>query len=365
MRISILDPQLRMLSGHFLDLDLRLAAHWATQGHTVTIHCGKDAPAALDPLFFGIKTTLRRTFTGLSREWIRPGVDNVEELRRAAATYHQDLMALEAADLMVWPSGSGVCAMAHALSGVAAPAVFGIFEHPGTNSAASPGAYAAAREYMRLRRQRMAWGVYVEDFNAAWSSILGSGNLYLLPYPTAGRPRPRKPSQPLCIGFVGALRPERCIDISVPLIKQLLDRGFAVKLQDGRGDVPAFSHDRLERFGFLPDITPVIAACDLIVWPAQAINYVGRPSGIVAESIACGVPLVMSSACYPSEMAVKHGAAVFFQRPALNEVLEAVDLAATQIEPLRKKAHSSARRWSRKNGLERLADRILDLAGVA
>lgn len=365
MRISILDPGLSKLAGHFTDLDLRLAGHWAAQGHTVTVHCRKDAPATLDPLFVNAKAALRRTFTVLSREWLRPGVDNVAPLRLAATAYHQDLLELEAADLVVWPSASSVCAMAHALCGVTAPAVFGIFEHPGANSAASPGAYAAARELMRLRRQKVAWGVYVEDFEPAWSSILGTGSLQLLPYPTAGRPRLRKPSGPLRIGFVGALRPERCIDLAVPLIKQLLDRGFGVTLQDGSNDVPAFFHDRLERFGFLQDITPVVAACDLVVWPAQAINYLGRPSGIVAESIACGVPLVMSSACYPSEMAIKQGSAVFFQRAALNEVLEAVGIAAAQIGALREKALLCGKRWNRKNGLRRLADRIFELAGVS
>lgn len=347
-----------------MDLDLRLAAHWAAQSHTVTVHCAKDAPAKLDPLFISAKATLRRTFTMLPGEWNRAGIDNVEALRLAAATYHQDLLALEATDVVVWPSANSICAMAHALCGVTAPALFGIFEHPGTNSAASPGAYAAAKEYMRLRRQKAHWGVYVEDFKPAWSAILGSGNLHMLPYPTAGRPHLRKRSGPLRIGFAGGLRPERRIDLVAPLIKQLLDRGFAVKLQDGIGNVPEFSHDRLERFGFLQDITPVIAACDLIVWPAQTINYQGRPSGIVAESIACGVPLVMSSACYPSEMAIKQGSAVFFQRPALNEILEAVELAATQIEALRERAHLCAKRWNRKNGLGRLADRILEFAGV-
>ena len=78
----------------------------------------------------------------------------------------------------------------------------------------------------------------------------------------------------------------------------------------------------------------MIAACDLIIWPAVAASYLCRPSGIVAESIACGVPLVMSSACYPSEMAIKQGAAVFFHAPHLDEVLEATDKAAAQIEAL-------------------------------
>jgi glycosyltransferase involved in cell wall biosynthesis len=150
----------------------------------------------------------------------------------------------------------------------------------------------------------------------------------------------------------------------LPLIGQLLDKGFAVSLQDGLGYVPAFSHDRLERFGYLQDITPVIAACDLIIWPATASQYLCRPSGVTAESIACGVPLVMSSACYPAEMAATQGAAVFFHRPHLDEVMEATGKAAAQIEDLREKARSCAKRWNAKHGIRRLADRIVELAGA-
>ena len=365
MRISILDPFLRTLGGHFTDLDLRLAAHWAAQGHTVTVHCRKNAPAALDPLFVSAKATLRRTFSMPSADWKKPGFDDVERLRLVAAAYHHDLLDLEPADLMVWPSASSACAMAHALYGLRTPAVFAIFEHPGAISTAGPGAFTASQEFMRLRRQKAVWGLYVEDFKPIWDSILDPEDIQLLPYPTAGMPLPRQPSKPLRIGLVGAFRNERRIDLVLPLIERLLDKGFAVNLQDSRGDVPARSHDRLERFGFLENITPVIAACDLIIWPAMASNYLCRPSGIVAESIACGVPLVMSSACYPSEMAIKQGAAVFFQRPYLNEVLEAVDKAAARIEALREKALLCATRWNDKHGLERLADRFIELAGVA
>lgn len=364
MRISILDPALRMLEGHFTDLDLRLAAYWASQGHTVTVHCQENAPATLDPLFASAKASLRRTFTVPSADWRMPGFDDVERLRLVAAAYHHDLLNLEAADLIVWPSASSACAMAHALYGLKTPAVFTIFESPGAISIAGPGAFAAAQDYMRLRRQKVVWGLHVEDFKPIWSSILSPENIELLPYPTAGQPLTRKPSRPLRVGLTGAFRTERRIDLLLPLIERLLGKGFAVNLQDSRGDVPAFSHDRLQRFGFLQDITPVISACDLIIWPAVTARYMSRPSGIVAESIACGVPLVMSSACYPAEMAIKQGAAMFFQRPYLDEVLEATDKAATQIEALREKALACAKRWNAKHGLKRLADRIVELAGM-
>jgi glycosyltransferase involved in cell wall biosynthesis len=364
MRISILDPSLHMLGGHFTDLDLRLAAHWAAQGHAVTVHGQKNAAPPLGQLFVSANASFKRTFTYLPFDWSKSGFDHVEQLRLEAAAYHQDLMELETADLIVWPSASASSAMAHALYGLKTPAVLTFFEHPGFNSTASPGAFAASRAYMQLRRQKVVWGLHVEDFMPAWNSVLGPGNIQLLPYPTAGKPRLRKSSKPLRIGFAGALRLERRSDLMVPLIQRLLDKGFAVSLQDSLNSVPAFSHDRLERFEYLQDITPVIAACDLVIWPAMAERYLRRPSGIVAESIACGVPLVMSSACYPSEMAITQGAAVFFQRPSLEEILEAVDQAAARIGALREKALLCAKRWNRKHGLERLADGIFELAGL-
>ncbi len=364
MRISILDPSIHVPGGHFTDLDLRLAAHWTSQGHVVTVHGVKTAAAPLDQLFMSANASFKRTFTLHPAEGSKPGFDQVKRLRLEAGAYHQDILELETADLIVWPSATASCAMAHALYGLKTPAVLTVFEHPGYNSPLSPGAFAAARAYMQLRRQKVTWGLHVDDFMALWNSVLGPGNIQLLPYPTAGKPRLHKPSKPLRIGFAGAFRPERCSDLMVPLIQRLLDRGFAVTLQDSWNSVPAFTHDRLERFGYLQDITPVIAACDLVIWPAMAEQYLRRPSGIVAESIACGVPLVMSSACYPAEMAITQGAAVFFQRPSVEEILEAVDQAAARLEPLRKKAQLCAKRWNRKHGLERLADRIFELAGV-
>lgn len=356
---------LRRLGGHFTDLDLRLAARWAAQGHAVTVHGAKNAPASLDPLFAAANASLKRAFTPPLAIWLKTGIDEIERLRLEAAAYHQDLLELESADLIVWPSASAAGAMAHALYGLKTPAVFSMFEHPGFNSTAGPGAFAASQNYMRLRNQKVSWGLHVEDFMPVWNSVLGPGNIQLLPYPTVGRPRLRKPSKPLRIGLAGAHRPERRVELVLPLIERLLEKGFAVSLHDSVGLVPPFSHDRLERFGYLQEMSPVIAACDLMIWPAMADRYLCRPSGIVAESIACGVPLVMSSACYPAEMASQQGAAVFFHRPHLDEIMEATGNAAAQIDHLHEKARSSAKRWNSKHGLKRLADGILELAGVA
>ena len=202
MRISILDPALRRLGGHFTDLDLRLAARLGSAGphrkRSLQEECA-SVPGPADLL--GANASLKRTFTTPSPDWIKPGFDDVERLRLESAAYHQDLLELETADLMVWPSAISACAMAHALYGLKTPTVFTIFESPGAISAASPGAFAAVPGYMRLRRQKVVWGLHVEDFMPIWSSILGPGNMQLLPYPTAGKPLSRKLSEPLASGW--------------------------------------------------------------------------------------------------------------------------------------------------------------------
>ena len=94
-------------------------------------------------------------------------------------------------------------------------------------SAESPGAFAASLDYMRLRRQKVVWGIYVEDFMPIWGSILGSGNIHLLPYPTTAKPLPRNPAKPLRFGMLASsLRQERRIDLVLPLIERLLGKGF-------------------------------------------------------------------------------------------------------------------------------------------
>ena len=365
MRISILDPYLRMLDGHFTDLDLRLAMLWTQLGHKVVVHCRKDAPPSLDPLFGDAGIGFVRSFSIPEPAWSEPGFNPFERLRLTSAAYAQDLQSAEEAELVFWPSASSACALAQAMSGSTVPVVFGIFEHPGAISPASPGAFAASSQLMRQRGMTVVFGHYVEDFAPIWSSILGPETIKPLPYPTAGRPEPRPLSAPLRIGLTGALRPERGSRIAIPLIERLLAEGFSVILQDSRGEVPAFTHPRLERYGFLRDITPVVAACDLMLWPSSASQYLSRPSGIVAEAIACAVPVVMTSACYPAEMAVKQGAAIFFHRIDLEEIAATVKQAAARIVSLKQDAWACSLRWQARHGVEKLAQRVLELGSSA
>ncbi len=362
MQIALLDPSLRMLEGHFTDLDLRLAMLMAGAGHDVKVYARADAPESLDRLFAAAGIGFGKLFPVPPAAWSARGFDAEERIRRIAAASCATIDGLHPFDLAIWPSASAAHALGYALSASNAPAAFGIFEHPMTTSASSPATLAEAQSVLAARGVTTSWGFYVEDFIPIWRTILAPDTPRRLPYPTVAIPPRRPEAGPLRIGLIGAQRDERLIGLTIPLAEALLAAGHHVILQDSSGNLPDFAHERVTRHGFLADLSPVFAACDLILWPAIPRNYMGRPSGLVAEAIACGIPLVMSAGCYPAQMAAEHGCAVFFQRNGIEDVMAAIARAVSGIEALRRQAAERATVWNRANGIVRLADAFLQLA---
>lgn len=363
MRIALFDPSLRMLEGHFTDLDLRLAGLMAGAGHRVKVHARADAPASLDRLFAAAAIDFGKPFPVPPAAWFAKGFDEEDRIRRIAAAGAAVIDRLEPFDLAVWPSASAAHAMGYALSASKAPAAFGIFEHPMATSGSSPAALAEAQSLLAARGITTSWGFYVEDFIPLWRTILAPGTAAKFPYPTVGLPcGARRQEGPLRIGLLGAQRDERRIDLTIPLARAMLAEDHAVVLQDSSHSVPDFTHERMTRHGFLADLSEVFAACDLVVWPAIARNYMGRPSGLVAEAISCGIPLVMSAGCYPSQMAGELGSAMFFQKNAIADIMATLARAISGIAALRQRAAEKAIVWNRTNGIARLAETFLDLA---
>jgi hypothetical protein len=362
MRIALLDPSLRMLEGHFTDLDLRLAQAWTAAGHEVTVYVRTDAPQSLDPLFDVSGIRLQRSFPVPPQAWYARDVGAEERLRRIGALYSDVLNALDRFDLAVWPTATVSGALGYAASHHIAPVAFGYFEHPIALLPSSLAIAAEAQQRLDHKDVPALWGHYVEDFACIWQTALRPGSLVHLPYPTIAPARLKQKESPLQIGLIGAQRAERHADLTIPVAQALLAQGHAVILQDSSGAVPDFTHERLTRHGFLADLSPVFAASDLIIWAANPWNYMGRPSGIVAEAIASGVALVMSAGCYPSQMASQSGSVVFFQKAETGEIAAAVARAAAKIDTLRRTAGEKAAVWNRANGITRLAEQFLGLA---
>lgn len=360
MHIALLDPSLRMLEGHFTDLDLRLAQLWTAAGHKVTAYARADAPPSLDPHFKAAGIRLEKPFPVPPAAWYTRDFKDRDRIQRVAELNRDVLDGVRHFDLAVWPSANSACALGYAMSKQKAPVGFGVFEHPIALPSAATGVFAAAQAMLKDAGTPTLWGFYVDDFLPIWRTILVPGTAAKLANPTVAPPR-LKNDGPLRVGLIGAQRAERRIDLTLPLAKALLAEGYSVILQDSRGEVAELSHERLTRHGFLADMSPVFAACDLIVWPATPRSYMGRPSGIVSEAIATGVPLVMSSACYPSQLAGEYGSAVFFQHAGEQEILAAIAHAAANIGNLRQKAVEKAAIWNRDNGIVRLAEQFLEL----
>ena len=65
---------------------------------------------------------------------------------------------------------------------------------------------------------------------------------------------------------------------------------------------------QLQALGWvISNLLTVVAACALVVWPSNAGPYAPRYSGVVAESIASGVPVEVPSGCLPAALAARFG----------------------------------------------------------
>jgi glycosyltransferase involved in cell wall biosynthesis len=107
--------------------------------------------------------------------------------------------------------------------------------------------------------------------------------------------------------------------------------------------------------GRIPDFAAALAQCDLIVWPSNAKTYRGNTSGIVSESVASGIPLVMSSNCAPAERVVEIGSATFFHHFSVGAVMQAINEAVANYPALVAAARYGAELWRQREGTVRLA----------
>jgi glycosyltransferase involved in cell wall biosynthesis len=79
-------------------------------------------------------------------------------------------------------------------------------------------------------------------------------------------------------------------------------------------------------------------SADLILLPYQADRYIFRTSGILAEAIHAGVPVIVPRGTWLSEQIVRHGAGVMYGAPIPQDLCAAVRLALENLPQLRARA---------------------------
>jgi glycosyltransferase involved in cell wall biosynthesis len=202
-------------------------------------------------------------------------------------------------------------------------------------------------------------GAFDEWLCDSYKSYTPELSVVNLPAPHDGAVNQGRPAVLTRIGFFGHQRPARGLDLMPELVRRLLDRGYEVVVQDSaKGADQGHRHPRLDVLPYIKDFAAEIARCDLVIWPSRWQGYTTSCSGVVSESIASGVPVILPSGCLPATVAARHGCGTFFHDHTVESVLLAVDEVAADFPRLLERARRGAASWHETNGTARLVDAI-------
>jgi hypothetical protein len=365
MNISIMDPGLVTLGGHHFDQDYRLATALRKRGCAVQVHGHQDARAEVEQAFCGIGIQMARSFRVYTYVSPPAGNDAPDYWLSLSRATEEDLMGLEQADLAFWPSLNAVQILALARAPSGRRIVGGLDGNidgflPGQNRW-GPEMIARSSRLLAGLADRVVIGAYDRRMAEVYGPLLPDLEIVRLPVPYDCDLQARRGKTVSRVGFFGFQRAERGARILPALCQEMLGRGKRVTVHDSSGSMRVNATvPNLKTLGFVTDITPHIAECDLVIWPSDPANYVTKTSGIVWNAIAAGVPLVLPSLCLPARIAHECGAAVFYGQNAAPSILEAFARAEENFPALAERASQQAAAWRSTEGIDRLAAAIVE-----
>lgn len=365
MKINLLDPGLSTLAGHHFDLDLRLFRVMERRGHEVVVHGFVDPDASLEQAASAAGITLRKTFR---MHPYRPAFqehpphDAYSLMEKTSA---EDLAQVGDADLWFWPTLTPWQLAAGLLAGTTTQQIGGTWWVPGFSSAVGADSWAASCARLQQNPEPFLIGAYDELLIDASARGSNGASIHCLPCPHDGAPNHRQTDMPKVIGFFGHQRVNRGINLIPQLVDELLQRGFDVVVQDSSGKIRGKQNtDRLRVLKFIDDFPAEIARCDLVLWPSRAESYQSNWSGVVSETLATGVPIVVPAGCLPARLVARYGAGTFFHDFSAAAILGAVDEAVARYPALKAAARAAATDWRARNGTEHLVDWLEKITGV-
>jgi glycosyltransferase involved in cell wall biosynthesis len=105
---------------------------------------------------------------------------------------------------------------------------------------------------------------------------------------------------------------------------------------------------------------------DLILQPYNSSVYALMPSGVFADAVVCGAPVVAPAGTWIADrLAEGWGAGETFATPSSDAVAKAVLRAIGRIDDLRAKAAGQGEAWRRAHSLEAYVDHVMPRLGFA
>lgn len=358
MAIFLLDPGLQGPSGHHMHMVLSVRDALRARGQVVRIigHRGLSAAHAqacqAEPLFSV------GTYQMLSND---PLCGPIETALAGGPALAADLQGMNPAegDVLVWLTASPMQLLAASICHARWPArllnVFvGALPIHGIESAVWRFAW----------RRLPAGGLKTM---AATARIMGEDYAKALGHPVHLMPsthqiplRDRRGAAPVVIGVLGHQCPRKGIRMVEEVVRRTVSPVRWI-VQDGGGDVPAII-DALANFpnvevlrGPVGDWDGLLTRCDALLLPYDRADYARMHSGLVAEALAGGMPMVHPDT--PALMAQSAaGGRIAYTGDGPEVVAAAVDGLVERFDELALVALDAAAPFRSQNGPGRWAD---------
>ena len=217
-----------------------------------------------------------------------------------------------------------------------------------------------------------------DEFRAAYAHVLNL-DVHGVPHPITAvtEERSMPDLQRLCIGFIGAHRPGHGFEAVGKIVKVLAENhpGLRFIVQDSRQQLlhekealAEFARQRPDQVEIIDhplnssEWAALLQGCNMLVAPYDAYLYSTCPSGVAIESIANGIPLVITKGT---------GMESFFSRYAVPArrvenysvagFVEGIEDVLDQYETIFVEAQKARKSWARENGGLHMARALLFL----
>jgi hypothetical protein len=145
----------------------------------------------------------------------------------------------------------------------------------------------------------------------------------------------------------------------------LLRDGYEVVLQDSGNLVNTPPMPRLTKLGYVPSVAEEISKCDLVVASNDPVAYRARGSGIVWDSIASGVPVIVPAGTEGGSLVESTGAGKLSASSSAEHVYRSILEARGDYGTIAKAAFEASRQWQVRNGISHFVSAMLGEARTA
>ena len=353
MTVFICDPGLETYRGHHAAVSGGLAAALRARGHDVRLlGYARGMPEVLkavgaEPFFdwYAYERASDDPLCGWLETLLIGGGPVAADLER---------LRLKPADAVIWPSMTTPQLLASA--GLPCP-VIGVAGYT-----CHPGPEACAWRFAARRAPGVQYAATAELHAAVYREALDA-EVTVIANPHGGPLRKRVRGAAVVLGVLGHQRPAKGFDL-IPDVMRHVGGGARWLVHDSGRDMPEV-HDELAALGVetnrgeVGDFGALLDRCDALVLPYDRRAYADVHSGLVAEAMACGMPIVVPAGTALEAQARGYGGLVAYQE---DEVACGVRRLLMGFEQLAEAAFVDAQAYRARNGVEAFARDLMELA---